>query len=112
MSKVKILSIDGGGIRGILPGVVLTRLEEKLQIHTKDNDVKLADFFDLFAGTSTGGILTLSYLMPGDNNRPFLSAQEAVDLYWSQIRVQNPAILLQHFSNAKKSIHSHIWVQI
>lgn len=81
MPKVKILSIDGGGIRGILAGVVLTRLEEKLQILSKDKDVKLADFFDLFSGTSTGGILTLSYLIADENQRPLLSAQEAVDLY-------------------------------
>lgn len=81
MSKVKILSIDGGGIRGVLPGVVLTRLEEKLQIHSNDKKSRLADFFDLFAGTSTGGILTLSYLIPDKNKRPLLSTQDAVDLY-------------------------------
>ena len=74
MPKVKILSIDGGGIRGILAGIVLTRLEEKLQILSKDKDVKLADFFDLFARTSTGGILTLSYLIANENQRPLLSA--------------------------------------
>lgn len=31
MKKVRILSIDGGGIRGILPGIVLNQIEEKLQ---------------------------------------------------------------------------------
>lgn len=81
MPKVKILSIDGGGIRGILPGVVLTRLEEKLQIQSQNKDARLADFFDLLAGTSTGGILTLSYLIPDQNNRPKLRAQEALNLY-------------------------------
>ena len=81
MSKIKILSIDGGGIRGILPGIILTRLEEKLQELSKDESVRIADFFDLLAGTSTGGILSLAYLVPDDKNRPLLTAREAVNLY-------------------------------
>lgn len=81
MSKIKILSIDGGGIRGILPGVILTRLEEKLQNQSGDESVKIADFIDLLAGTSTGGILSLAYLVPDDKNRPLLSAKDAVNLY-------------------------------
>lgn len=81
MSKIKILSIDGGGIRGILPGVILTRLEEKLQNQSGDESVKIADFIDLLAGTSTGGILSLAYLIPDDKNRPLLSAKDAVNLY-------------------------------
>ncbi|QMU66111.1 MAG: hypothetical protein GKR88_18760 [Flavobacteriaceae bacterium] len=31
MKKIRTLSIDGGGVRGILPGIVLERLEKKLQ---------------------------------------------------------------------------------
>ena len=81
MKKVRILSIDGGGIRGILPGIVLVHLEEKLQEKTGNEDMRLADVFDLMAGTSTGGILTLTYLMPDENNRPKFTAQKAVDLY-------------------------------
>jgi len=81
MSKVKILSIDGGGIRGILPGIIISRLEEKLQNLSGNPSVRIADFFDLFAGTSTGGILTLSYLVADENNRPLLTAQDAVNLY-------------------------------
>ena len=81
MSKIRILAIDGGGIRGILPGVILCRLQEKLQTLSKDSSTKLADYFDFFAGTSTGGILTLSYLIPDQNGRPLLTAQKSVDLY-------------------------------
>ena len=78
---VRILSIDGGGIRGILPGQILVRLEELLQEH--DSQSKLADYFDFMAGTSTGGILTCLYLFPDPQNpdRPRFSAKEAVDLY-------------------------------
>jgi patatin-like phospholipase/acyl hydrolase len=81
MKKVRILSIDGGGIRGILPGIVLSSIEEKLQKRTNDPNIRLSDMFDFMAGTSTGGILTLAYLIPGENNRPKLKAEEAVDLY-------------------------------
>ncbi|MFD0932228.1 CBASS cGAMP-activated phospholipase [Psychroflexus salinarum] len=81
MSKVRILSIDGGGIRGILPGMIMTRLEEKLQNHSNDENTRLADYFDFFAGTSTGGILTLSYVIPDKKGRPLLTAKQSVDLY-------------------------------
>ena len=81
MSKIRILSIDGGGIRGILPGVIMMRLEEKLQKESGDNNARIADYFDLLAGTSTGGILSLSYLIPDKNKRPLLTAEESVNLY-------------------------------
>ena len=79
----KILSIDGGGIRGIIPGQVLIALEHKLQAASKNPDARLADFFDFFAGTSTGGILCCLYLCPDptDAARSRFSAEEAVDLY-------------------------------
>lgn len=81
MRKVRVLSIDGGGIRGILPGVILERLEHKLQQQSGNATARLADYFDFMAGTSTGGILTLSYLIPDANGRPKISAEEAVKLY-------------------------------
>lgn len=59
---VRILSIDGGGIRGIIPGMILTSLEKKLQERTQSNKTRLSDYFDLIAGTSTGGILSCAYL--------------------------------------------------
>jgi uncharacterized protein len=78
--KVTILSIDGGGIRGILPGVILSHIENRLREKEGDK-VRLSDYFDLMAGTSTGGILTCIYLAPGDDGRPKFTAQQAVDLY-------------------------------
>ena len=80
---MKILSIDGGGIRGIIPGVVLLTLEEKLQAMSGNSAMRLADVFDMIAGTSTGGILASLYLCPDKaSGRPKFSAQEAVDLYF------------------------------
>jgi patatin-like phospholipase/acyl hydrolase len=80
---LRILSIDGGGIRGVLPGQVMVALEQKLQRKSNNPDARIADYFDLFAGTSTGGILTCLYLCPDDKipARPRFSAKDAVDLY-------------------------------
>lgn len=47
---VRVLSVDGGGIRGIIPGFVLSFLERVTK-------TPLLDLFDVFVGTSTGGIL-------------------------------------------------------
>lgn len=54
---LKILSMDGGGTRGILPASLLALLEEEMQI--TDKDYRLRDSFDIVAGTSTGGMLAL-----------------------------------------------------
>jgi hypothetical protein len=51
MSTYKILSLDGGGIRGIISAILLERLEEAIPGFLAS--------IDLFAGTSTGGILAL-----------------------------------------------------
>jgi len=50
--KKKILSIDGGGIRGIYPATILAEIEKSLP-------EPLCKYFDLIAGTSTGGIIAL-----------------------------------------------------
>lgn len=79
----KILCIDGGGIRGIVPAILLRTLEEKLQRLTKNPHARLSNFFDFMAGTSTGGILTCLYLTPSDSPDKFskYSAAEAANLY-------------------------------
>ncbi|PSB02869.1 patatin, partial [filamentous cyanobacterium Phorm 46] len=77
----RILSIDGGGIRGIIPAQVGVSIELKLQQKSGNPDAKIADYFDLIAGTSAGGILTCIYLFPDAENpsRPRWSAQDAVN---------------------------------
>lgn len=78
----RILSIDGGGIRGIIPGQVLVAVEEKLKDRTQNPDASIADYFDLIAGTSTGGILTCIYLCPdSERKKARFTAREAVELY-------------------------------
>lgn len=81
--KVRILSIDGGGIRGILPGMLLVGLEEKLKEVSGDANARIADYFDMVSGTSTGGILGCVVLTPEaeGSSRPKYSAMEAVEVY-------------------------------
>lgn len=50
-----ILSIDGGGIRGIIPSLILDYLDKALK--EKGDKRPLYSHFDLIAGTSTGGII-------------------------------------------------------
>lgn len=52
MDRFQILSLDGGGIKGIFSAGVLTAIEEDLGI-------SVAEHFDLIAGTSTGGIIAI-----------------------------------------------------
>jgi patatin-like phospholipase/acyl hydrolase len=79
----RILSLDGGGIRGIIPGQILVILEEKIKVKTGNENARIADYFDLIAGTSTGGILACALLCPDPENpvRPRFTAQEVVNLY-------------------------------
>ncbi len=64
MKKIRILSLDGGGMRGIIPATVLEYVENKIIEITENPNARIADYFDLVAGTSTGGILSAFYLTP------------------------------------------------
>ena len=68
----KILSIDGGGIRGLYPARLLCELEDELR--RSGNDSRLCDYFDLICGTSTGGIIALGLALG-------MPAQEILNLY-------------------------------
>src|ERR671939_111648 len=67
--RARVLSIDGGGIRGIIPALVLVELEKRAGKRT-------FELFDLIAGTSTGGILACALCAPDP-----LPAAEIVKLY-------------------------------
>lgn len=66
---IKILAIDGGGVRGIIPAYVLADLEKRLP-----KGKKIGEYFDIIAGTSAGGILALMLTVPDDNQKPKYSA--------------------------------------
>lgn len=66
-NELRILSIDGGGMKGIIPAIYLKRIEEHL-------GAPIHQFFDMICGTSTGGIIALG-LAAG------ISAEEISKLY-------------------------------
>lgn len=69
-----MLSIDGGGVRGLIPATVLAELERRTAR-------RIAELFDLVAGTSTGGILALALTAPASDGRPRFTAEQLIDLY-------------------------------
>jgi len=78
---VDILSLDGGGIRGLIPALVVKKIED-------ETGRPAAELFDLIAGTSTGGILALGLTLPerpstGDRvgQVPRYDAETMVELY-------------------------------
>ncbi|KAK8489366.1 hypothetical protein V6N11_082696 [Hibiscus sabdariffa] len=77
---ITVLSIDGGGIRGIIPGIILHFLESELQ-KLDGEEARIADYFDVIAGTSTGGLVTTMLTAPDERNRPLFAAKDIKAFY-------------------------------
>lgn len=75
--KIRILAIDGGGIRGVIPAQILVQVEAILRKVSRNEQAQISDYFDLVAGTSTGAIITALLLSPN----PRYEAADIVDLY-------------------------------
>ena len=73
MESIKVLAIDGGGIRGIIPAIILAELQKRLGID-------LYEAFDLIAGTSTGGIIALGIGTPSKGGQPYFP-DDLLNLY-------------------------------
>eukprot|EP00727_Mastigamoeba_balamuthi_P010873 m51a1_g6408 putative uncharacterized wd repeat-containing (1997) ;mRNA; f:252935-263037 len=76
---VRVLSIDGGGVRGVLPAVFLAALESRAgrQIH---------ELFDVVAGTSTGGLLAVAVGHSKGGQGRAMSSAEILSIYARQAR--------------------------
>lgn len=72
---ISILSIDGGGIRGIVPATFLIEFEKR-------TGKPICELFDLIAGTSTGGILAATLTLPGSPGKPKYSAEQVLSAYF------------------------------
>jgi hypothetical protein len=81
-ARFRILSVDGGGLRGLVPALVLLELEQHLEGLTGQRR-PLSDYFHLLAGTSTGGLISLGLTAPSDPDNPDrpMSAERLVSLY-------------------------------
>ena len=86
----RILSLDGGGIRGVFPAAFLAKLEEHL-------NAPIGSYFDLIAGTSTGGIIAIGLGLG-------LSAKDILKLY----EEQGPAIFDQHHGRCANFIRTAV----
>jgi patatin-like phospholipase/acyl hydrolase len=73
VKSIKVLAIDGGGIRGIVPAVILSEIQKRL-------GTDLYNVFDLIAGTSTGGIIALGIGTGSKDGQPY-SPDELLQLY-------------------------------
>jgi hypothetical protein len=61
--KFRILCVDGGGIRGLISALVIAEFERLLQERDGEG-ARIADYFHLFSGTSTGGLIALALTRP------------------------------------------------
>jgi patatin-like phospholipase/acyl hydrolase len=60
---IRVLAIDGGGVRGIIPMRVLSALQRL-------TERPIVDLFDVMVGTSTGGMIVLGLSKPGADGTP------------------------------------------
>jgi patatin-like phospholipase/acyl hydrolase len=102
---VRMLALDGGGIRGVLPARVLVELE-------RITGKPVASLFDVVAGTSTGGLIALALTKPNGVGAPEFSAREVLDLYLKFGRVIFPRVRSMRsrgeFSSARAQVVQRI----
>jgi patatin-like phospholipase/acyl hydrolase len=80
--RFRILCVDGGGIRGLIPARVIAELERRLQ-REAGPEARASDYFHMFAGTSTGGLVALSLTAPDPKrpDRPAVSGEDLARFY-------------------------------
>ncbi|CAN1221155.1 Patatin-like protein 7 [Linum grandiflorum] len=78
-NRVRILSIDAAGTTdGILAAASLVRLQSFLRLKSANKHAAVADYFDVVAGSGTGGILAALLFTKGKDNRPIFTADAAL----------------------------------
>lgn len=98
--KFKILSIDGGGIRGLIPAKVLADLE--LELQKKDPGKQLHEHFDLICGTSTGAILAIAIALG-------IPATDLVNFYKENAEMIFPKWYLKIIPRSARAIITSIY---
>jgi len=75
---MKMISIDGGGVRGIIPVMILAEIESR-------TNKSIVDMCDIIAGTSIGGHIALGLTVPNESGKPRWSAQQLSEKYLSSL---------------------------
>jgi len=91
----KILAIDGGGIRGIIPAIVLAEVERR-------SGQPITALFDLIAGSSTGAILAMGLNVPDEQGNPRFTAEDIARLY----EVEGATIFSRSMWRAMQSLNN------
>ncbi|KAI5015872.1 hypothetical protein ZWY2020_059411 [Hordeum vulgare] len=119
--ELRILCIDGGGIRGLIPAKILEYLEAELQRIEGSSTARLADYFDYIVGTSTGALVTTMLAAPDKDNRPLCTAKEIIDLYleegagiftnehkatWAQVVLEAVLLYIKYYDGDNKTLRS------
>ncbi|XP_010255987.1 PREDICTED: probable inactive patatin-like protein 9 isoform X2 [Nelumbo nucifera] len=106
--KTRILSIDGGGTKGLVAGAALIHLEEQIRARTGDSQACIIDFFDVLAGTGIGAIFATMLTADDGTGRPLFSAKDAVkfvlEKHSEMFKIKNVGILRRRQRFSDKSI--------
>eukprot|EP00249_Psilotum_nudum_P008148 c21074_g2_i1 orf=469-1317(+) len=76
VGKVCILSVDGGGMTGIIPARVLAYLEDALKRKSGNPEARIADYFDVATGTSVGGIIVAMLFSNDGKGNPLFTGEQ------------------------------------
>ncbi|MCW5824225.1 MAG: patatin-like phospholipase family protein [Cyanobacteria bacterium TGS_CYA1] len=87
---IRILSIDGGGVKGIIPCLILIELEKAIAklTYSKHEDIALNKYFEMMAGTSTGGLVALGLTVPKPV-KPIPNSLESVKIFHSATNLKD-----------------------
>ncbi|KAL7098885.1 hypothetical protein ACP275_09G046800 [Erythranthe tilingii] len=75
-----LLSIDGGGVRGVIPATILLTLENVLQ-ELDGPDARIASYFDCIAGTNSGGVIASLLALPNLMGNPMFEAKDLQNFF-------------------------------
>ncbi len=98
--KFRILSIDGGGLRGLVPLLILKSIEQQ-------TGKKIHELFDMIAGTSTGGIIAAGLTATLDGKSPAMDVDRLIELYTTKGEIIFPRSK-NAFSRAFRNIKAAI----
>jgi predicted acylesterase/phospholipase RssA len=105
----RILSIDGGGIKGVIPARILVELDRKLRAA---NRPPVAEAFDLFAGTSTGCIIAAAFasapIAPAKHGKDYSDPAKVLEIYLTRgnkIFEKEPVFDIRHPTDLSHAIY-------